>query len=90
MYFALMKKVSKIFFNSYFIVLCCPLCLYKNMHDDHKVLEITDEEALKKENITIENTKNDFDVNIKKLDELKNKIEKEMKEIDNIYIYINR
>ena len=60
------------------------------MHDDHKVLEITDEEALKKENITIENTKNDFDVNIKKLEELKNKIENEMKEIDNTYIKVDK
>ena len=40
------------------------------MHDDHKVLEITDEESLKKENNTIENSKNDFDVNIKKLEKL--------------------
>jgi len=60
------------------------------MHDDHKVLEITDEEALKKENITIENTKNEFDVNIKKLEELKNKIENEMKEIDNTYIKVDK
>ena len=53
-----MKKVFKILSNFYIIVLCCPLCFYKNMHEDHKILEITDEEALKKENITIENTKN--------------------------------
>ena len=26
------------------------------MHEDHKILEITDEDALKKENVTIENT----------------------------------
>ena len=49
------------------------------MHEDHKILEITDEEALKKENLTIGNTKIEFDINIKKLEELKNKIENEMK-----------
>ena len=54
-------------------MLCYPLCV----HEDHKILEITDEDALKKENITIENTKNEFDVDIKKLEELKNKIENE-------------
>ena len=60
------------------------------MHDDHKILEITDEEALQKENLTIENTINEFVVNIKKLEELKNKIENEMKEIDNTYIKVDK
>ena len=60
------------------------------MHEDHKILEITDEEALKKENLTIENTKNEFDIDIKKLEELKNKIENEMKEIDNTYIKVDK
>ena len=67
-------------------MLCYPLCV----HEDHKILEITDEDALKKENITIENTKNEFDVDIKKLEELKNKIENEMKEIDNTYIKVDK
>ena len=53
------------------------------MHEDHKILEITDEDALKKENLTIENSFDEFTTNIKKLEELKIKIEKEMKEIDN-------
>ena len=83
-----MKKVIQIFLLIFFlliIVLCCPLCVVKNIHADHKVLEITDEEALKKENLTIENTKNDFDANVKKLEDLKNLIGKEMQEIDKIY-----
>ena len=66
-------------------MLCCSLCVVKNIHLDHSVLEITDEEALKKENLTIENTKNDFDQNIKKLEDLKKLIEKEMQEIDNTH-----
>ena len=60
------------------------------MHDDHKVFEITDEESLKKENITIEHSKNVFDTNIKKLEKLKNSIEKEMKEIDDIYEKVDK
>ena len=60
------------------------------MHDDHKILEITDEEALQNENLTIENSKDEFDINIKKLEELKNKIENEMKEIDNTYIKVDK
>ena len=41
------------------------------MHNGHKVLEITEGESLKNENITIEYSKNDFDVNIQKLDNIK-------------------
>jgi len=48
-------------------------------------LEINDEEALKKENITIENSNKEFDANIQKLNNLKNLIEKEMTEIDKTY-----
>ena len=62
----------------------------KNLHDDHKVLEITDEESLKKENIVIENIKNEFDINMKKLEDIKNKIENEMKEIDNTYDKVDK
>ena len=88
-----MKKVILIlFFNIIylFIVLCCPLCVFKNMHDEHKVLEITDEESLKKENITIDIYKNEFDKDIKKLENLKNLIEKEMKEIDSTYEKVDK
>ena len=60
------------------------------MHDDHKIIEINDEEALKKENITIENSKNEFDINIKKLENLKNIIEKEVKEIDDTYEKVDK
>ena len=60
------------------------------MHNDHKVLEITDEESLKKENIIIDNIKNEFDININKLENLKNLIEKEMNEIDNAYEKVDK
>ena len=60
------------------------------MHNDHKVLEITDEESLKKENIIIDNIKNEFDININNLENLKNLIEKEMNEIDNAYEKVDK
>ena len=51
----------------FYIELCCSHCLYENQHSNHKVLKIDDEESLKKENITIENSNKKFDENIQKL-----------------------
>ena len=65
--------------------LCCSNCIYKNMHCNHKILEIEDENGLKKENITIESCKKEFDGLGQKMDELKNKIKKEVEEIDKLY-----
>jgi len=48
-------------------------------------LYIDDEELLKKENISIEDSNKTFDSNIQKLNNLKNSIEHEMAEIDKIY-----
>ena len=48
-------------------------------------MEIDDEESLKKENISIDNSTKEFDENIRKLNNLKNTIEKEMSEIDKQY-----
>ena len=48
---------------------------YKNIHQGHKVLDGSDEEALKNENITIESTQKDFNEIIKKTNGLKNSIE---------------
>ena len=61
-----------------------------NIHDGHKVLRIEDEEALKKENITIENSSKEYDAKIEKLNNLKNLIEKEMTEIDNTYDKVDK
>ena len=54
-----------------FIELCCSICYFKNYHNGHKMIEINDEESLKKENITIELFTKEF---IKKPINLKNKI----------------
>jgi DNA repair exonuclease SbcCD ATPase subunit len=64
--------------------------LFKNPHQNHKILEITDEESLKKENISIENSNQEYDVNIKKLTNLKNAIEYEMTEIDKAYEKVDK
>ena len=61
-----------------------------NIHDGHKVLRIEDEEALKKENISIEYSSKEYDTKVEKLNNLKNLIEKEMTEIDNTYNKVDK
>ena len=60
-----------------------------NLHQNHKVLPINDEEALRKENISIENSLNEFSENLDKLNILEKKIENEMLELDKLYINID-
>jgi len=72
-------------FLNYFLELCCAICHFKNLHSGHKLIEINDEELLKKENITIESSIKDFDEIIKKAETLKKSIEKEITEIDKLY-----
>ena len=67
------------------IELCCALCYFRNLHPDHKVIEITDDESLKKENITIETSKGDFDTFFDKVNSLKNSIESEINKLNNLY-----
>jgi len=72
-----MKKVINIniiylYINIVFIELCCSLCFYMKFHEGHRVLIIDGEELLKKENISIENTIEEYDEKIDKLNTLKN------------------
>ena len=55
------------------------------MHYCHKVLSINDEESLKKENIEIESSAKEFNDNINKVKNIKNKIEKEIIAIDKLF-----
>ena len=76
-----MKKVNK-----YYLILlepCCSLC--KDLHKNHKLIEINDIEALQKENITIESVKNIFNDIYDEIVSLKNKILKEIKNVDVSY-----
>ena len=56
-----------------------------NLHKNHKIIKIEDEEALKKENLNINKSAKDFDDNLQKLTKLKNTIEDEMIKIDKAY-----
>ena len=46
-----------------------------NLHNNHKVIPINDEETLKKENISINDYIKDFDVSTKNVRNIKDKIE---------------
>ena len=81
-----MKKViyNLILFILY-LVLCCAYCHYLNLHKGHKVIPITDEETIKKENLDINNSTKEFEENTKKIETLKEKIETEITEVDKLY-----
>ena len=80
-----MKKVKLYIYNYLFIVLCCAYCLYKNLHPNHKILEISDVDSIKKENISLENSTEDLTNIVEKIKLLKDKIEKEINNINILY-----
>ena len=43
----------------FFIVLCCSYCCFKNLHSNHNIIELSDEESLNKVNLSIESTNKD-------------------------------
>ena len=53
------------------------------MHNGHKVIEIKDEETLKKENININDYIKEFDESAKNVMNIKDKIENEIQKINN-------
>ena len=55
------------------------------MHNNHKVLDISDTEALKKENITLEYSTSQFNEIIQNIINIKEKIENEINNINNLY-----
>ena len=57
----------------------------KNLHKNHKIIEVSDEESLKKENITLENSSKNFDNLLSKIVSLKEKIEEEISKINNLF-----
>ena len=56
-----------------------------NLHKDHKVIQIKDEETLKKENISINDYVKEFDINAQNVINIKNKIENEINNINISY-----
>ena len=79
-----MKKVIYNIYNLY-IELCCAYCFYENLHNNHKVIPIKDEETLKKENINIKDYIKEFDESAKNVITIKDKIENEIKKINELY-----
>ena len=65
--------------------MCCLNCYFKNFHDGHKLLEISDIDSLEKENITIDASSKDLDDKTQKIIKLKNKIEEEINKINSLY-----
>ena len=55
------------------------------MHNNHKIIKLSDIESLKEQNIFFDSTKNDFNKSHQKLIDLKNKIENEIDKINNLY-----
>ena len=66
-------------------MLCCGYCYYKNLHPNHKILEISDSDSLKKENISIGSSTEDFANIVEKINLLKHNIEKEINNINKLY-----
>ena len=82
--FVLNKKVN-LFFLILNLEFCCAFCLFRNLHNEHKVFEIKGEETLNENNISIENEKNEFDLFIQESNNLKEKILKEIEAINKTY-----
>ena len=61
------------------------MCHYLNLHNGHKVIEIEDEETLKKENININDYIKEFDESAKNVINIKEKIENEINKINELY-----
>ena len=61
------------------------MCHYLNLHKGHKVIQIKDEETLKKENININDYIKEFDESAKNVMNIKEKIENEIKKINELY-----
>ena len=61
-----------------------------NLHKGHKVIQINDEEALKKENISVNDFIKDFDTSAQNVTNIKNKIENEINEINAAYEKVDK
>ena len=66
------------------------MCYFLNSHNNHKIIRIEDEEALKKEKMSIEDSTKDFNVNKNRIEELKKKIENEILNLDKLYDKVNK
>lgn len=65
--------------------MCCAMCIFNHLHDDHRVIEIKNIESLNKENISLNNELNILNKNSDEIVKLKNKIEEEINKINDVY-----
>jgi hypothetical protein len=80
-----MKKVS-ISSSVIIIVFLCSLCFFKNLHDkNHLIIDIDDKESLEDSGISYEKTISEFDKIFKKTKNIKDRIEEEIEEINNLH-----
>ena len=61
------------------------MCHFMELHTGHKLIRTKDEESLNKENITIDTFTKDFNEINNNVNKLKDKIEKEIQEINKFY-----
>ena len=66
------------------------MCHFLNIHNNHKIIRIEDEEELKKEKMSIEDCSKDFDENKNRIEELKKKIENEVIGLDKLYEKVDK
>ena len=85
------KRLEKLYFILilFNIELCCSICDFRNIHNGHKLISIEDEESLKKENISLDISINEFNKINEKIVNLKEKIEYEITLINKSYDKIN-
>ena len=61
---------------------CCTRCHFKNLHEGHKLIEIYDEDSLNRENLDVKDEKERFNIISQRIIGLKDKIEIEIKKIN--------
>ena len=61
------------------------MCYFNNYHLHHKVIEISAIKSLKKENISLEEERSEFNKASQRVMDLKNKIEEEIKKTNDLY-----
>ena len=55
------------------------------MHNNHKIIEVSDVKSLQEENITLETSAKNFDTLLKKINSIKDKIQEEILKINNLF-----
>ena len=76
-------------YSLYILELCCSICYFRSLHQGHKLIEISDDNSLKEEDIQSEINTKEYDEIMQKINTQK-LIEKEITKIDSLYDKINK